>query len=187
LGSTFALANRSGAVQTEYRYAPFGEAMKVKHYLTGAVGVAAVAASIHYLSLDGIHGAVMARVLGHDTKYAAGYTTRGFRAVRAGMTESQVRQLLGPPMGKNWIYEAAGACDEVFIRGAEVDLIVDDGCRTKGVTARMPGADVVKLLGPSRRVVWRYTESPNSRNYRERLIFFADGQVSHVRAALYLD
>jgi hypothetical protein len=51
----------------------------------------------------------------------------------------------------------------------------------------MPSADVVKLLGLSRRVVWRYTESPNSRNYRERVIFFADGRVSRARAALYLD
>jgi hypothetical protein len=91
--------------------------MKVKYYLTGAVGVAAGAASIHSLFLDGIHGALLARVLGHDTKYAAGYTTRGFRTVRAGMTESQVRQLLGPPLGENWRYEAVGACDEVFIRG----------------------------------------------------------------------
>jgi hypothetical protein len=160
--------------------------MKRRHLVAAVVVVGAVIwLDMH--SLDGIPGILLLRLLGDDTRYAAGYTDRGFRAVHTGLTESEVRALLGPPLGEMWRYDNGSTCDFVYVRGGEVDTIVLDDCRAKGIRAHMPVKDVVRLLGSSHHVAWRYTESPRSTHYRERVICFRDGLVSDLRSGVYLD
>ena len=53
---------------------------------------------IHISMLDGLDGFLLSRLFQEDTVYAEGYTDEGFRQVHIGMSETEVRQLLGDPL-----------------------------------------------------------------------------------------
>ena len=53
---------------------------------------------LHVVPLDGWPGSAGPILLGHDTEYAATYSTASFRAVQVGMNEEEVSRLLGPPL-----------------------------------------------------------------------------------------
>jgi hypothetical protein len=42
----------------------------------------------------------LAQLLGHDTRYAAGYSESGWRKLRRGMTTREVEAILGPALKK---------------------------------------------------------------------------------------
>ncbi len=49
--------------------------------------------------LDGPQSLFVTLLLGEDTVYADGYSKRAFRRVSVGMTEAEVEEILGPPLG----------------------------------------------------------------------------------------
>jgi hypothetical protein len=48
--------------------------------------------------VDGVAGILGPLVFGDDTVWATGYTDAGFRAVRIGMSRTEIYALLGPPL-----------------------------------------------------------------------------------------
>jgi len=52
----------------------------------------------HFYSLDGLFGSIAAAAMDKGTVYAPGYTDRAFRRVAPGMSEADVRELLGEPL-----------------------------------------------------------------------------------------
>jgi hypothetical protein len=47
--------------------------------------------------LDGVAGILGPLLFGDDTVWATGYTDAGFRAVRVGMSRTEIYAILGPP------------------------------------------------------------------------------------------
>jgi outer membrane protein assembly factor BamE (lipoprotein component of BamABCDE complex) len=70
------------------------------------VGIISLSVLHHYL-LDGLDGWFFSAVLDfeedEDTVYAPGYTDKGFRRIKRGMTEQEVLNILGVPLGEVWI------------------------------------------------------------------------------------
>ena len=54
--------------------------------------------AIHRWSLDGVDGMLLGLVLPDDTVYAEQYSDAGFRQVAIGVSEAEVRRILGPPL-----------------------------------------------------------------------------------------
>src|SRR5262245_13980999 len=111
---------------------------------------------LHYRSIDGIGGVLLRATFIDTTSYAPGYTDRGFRAVRPGMTEAQVRKLIGPPLGERWSFVArdklgtfdpANPCKFVNIRADRVEEYVNPNCRERGIEPFMLVGNVEKILG----------------------------------------
>jgi hypothetical protein len=164
-----------------------------------AAAIAAVFAGalfLHYRLLDGISGAVFTMIFGDTTSYASGYTDNGFRAVRPGMTDAQVQELIGQPLGEVWSYvsrmklgsnDPADPCDFVYIRGRNVDKYVGRSCRKRGIEPLIPVVDVEQIMGRPVFVVWRYSESRVDGSYRERVVYLSNGRVEEVRASFYVD
>lgn len=59
----------------------------------------------HLLVPDGLDGAALAVVMGDTAVYAAGYSDRAFRSVCPGMSEDDVRAILGEPLKKESVPE----------------------------------------------------------------------------------
>ena len=57
-----------------------------------------VAVIVHVATLDGLNGFVWSCLFQEDTLYASGYSDHAFRLVRKGMSEAEVRSLLGNPL-----------------------------------------------------------------------------------------
>ena len=55
---------------------------------------------LHNLSVDGLHGRLLALCLITDTEYAKGYTNSRFRQISVGDTKEKVLALLGEPLIK---------------------------------------------------------------------------------------
>ena len=55
-------------------------------------------ASLHLWMLDGLDGLILSMILEEQTEYAPGYTDRGFRDVKVGMSENKVYALIGDPL-----------------------------------------------------------------------------------------
>lgn len=73
--------------------------------------------SAHSFLLDGVDGALLAIVYGEDTVYSARYSDAGFRAVSAGMSLEEVRQVLGEPL-RTYSPEIPGAVGWTFAESA---------------------------------------------------------------------
>lgn len=52
------------------------------------------------IALDGFKGELCGLVFKTDTRYAAGYHHQKFRAIKIGMTEQQVIEILGEPLSR---------------------------------------------------------------------------------------
>jgi len=103
--------------------------MKLRRLWSGLMlFVVVTSALIHYASPDGLQGAVLARVLGDDTSYADGFSLEGFRSIRTAMSEQQVHETLGVPLGQTWQYGHGGPCDFIYIRNAVVDSEAGENC-----------------------------------------------------------
>ena len=69
--------------------------------------VAAIAATYHFRSMDGLDGLIFSRMFQEDTVYAPGYSDAAFRKIGIGMSQSDVFALLGPPVS-TW-----DSCDDM--------------------------------------------------------------------------
>ena len=72
----------------------------LKTVLISLIAVVLVLLGFHYYCLDGISGWLLSRFYDEDTPYAPGYSDSAFRKVREGMTEDEVRDLLGQPLDR---------------------------------------------------------------------------------------
>jgi len=54
--------------------------------------------SLHVLLIDGLEGLIFGLLLKEDTEYASGYTDAGWRSIQVGMTQADVRAVLGEPL-----------------------------------------------------------------------------------------
>lgn len=70
-------------------------------------------ALLHYLLLDGLDGLLFSMVTEESTYYSPGYSSKSFRRVQIGMSQREVRDLLGEPLReypvdggrrKGWLY-----------------------------------------------------------------------------------
>ena len=153
-------------------------------------------AYVHYALMDGISGAILSTIFGDTTTYSSAYSDGRFRSVRTGMTDEQVRQLIGAPLAEVWgfvpldthkPYDPVGPCDYVHVRDNKVEDYVIGSCRKDGVAPFMPVADLQRLMGSPIFVTWRYSESRVDSSYRQRLVYFANGRVVRVEARFYVD
>lgn len=156
-----------------------------------ATVAAAVALSVWFQiwSLDGLQGAILSAFLRQDTAYANGYTDRAFRMVRVGMTDAQVWNLLGPPLGMTFSYLGSRphGCTSVHFKDGKARSWVFDECETLGIRIGLPMREATALLGTPDEVYWLYSESPGDTHYRERVIRLSNGAVLSVIRGWYLD
>lgn len=70
---------------------------------------------------DGFSGFVLT-LIGNDTRYAPGYSEEAFSRIRVGVTESEVRSLLGEPLKESVVFYEADpeACRVVILTGGYV-------------------------------------------------------------------
>ncbi|WP_192821069.1 hypothetical protein [Rufibacter sp. LB8] len=54
--------------------------------------------TIDRIKIDGISGEVWELFLSTDTKYSDGYSHAGFNKIKVGMTEKEVKKILGEPL-----------------------------------------------------------------------------------------
>lgn len=83
-----------------------------------ALWIAVVLVTLIYVCepIDGYGGWAVSHLAQIDyTEYSAGYSDRGFRQVRVGMTEQQVRELIGEPLDT---YSVRHSLDDVGWRYA---------------------------------------------------------------------
>lgn len=81
-------------------------------------------AALQFFLPDGLNGAAIATVLGEDTQYARDYSESAFRNIEAGMSEHQVRSLLGEPLtkmalnsnGESWRYTKSPSDSHYHLR-----------------------------------------------------------------------
>jgi outer membrane protein assembly factor BamE (lipoprotein component of BamABCDE complex) len=90
------------------RFVAAAELHAVTQRLAAAVFVMLVLVLVaaQWLIPDGLQGSAQALVLGDTGTYAAGYSDRGFRAVRLGMTQAEVLSLLGEPLTKRLLTDS---------------------------------------------------------------------------------
>ena len=152
--------------------------------------------SVHYMFLDGVSGLIFAPVFGDTTTYAPRYSDSGFRRVRKGMSEQQIQDLIGSPLGETWgyvplherkPYDSSDPCAWVHIRDGRVEEYVDPRCTKQGVRPFMPVPELAKLLGPTTFVKWRYSESRVNSSYRIRVVDFSNGRVVEKVSEFYVD
>jgi hypothetical protein len=71
--------------------------------LLGAAGVI-----VHVATLDGLDGLIWSSMFEEDTVYAPGYSDASFRKVANGMSESELKSLLGDPLSLYPAYKNRG-------------------------------------------------------------------------------
>jgi outer membrane protein assembly factor BamE (lipoprotein component of BamABCDE complex) len=158
----------------------------------------AVAAFIAFLTIvlwlvfsgDPVRDSVIGLLLSEDTHYAVGYSERLFRSVHVGMTEGEVRNLLGPPLGESWFYGSTGAngCEIVRVsRDVVVSGFSADECDAQGVVEGTAAAVVGRILGLPMQVCAGYTRGPDDSHYRVRTVCMSDGRVTDVIRRWYVD
>jgi hypothetical protein len=71
---------------------------RMKWFAVSAALIASALCGFHLLLIDGLDGLIFGLLLKEDTEYAAGYTDTKWRSIRIGMTEADVRAILGEPL-----------------------------------------------------------------------------------------
>ena len=145
-----------------------------------SVIIAAWAALVWLIgSSDPQRQSVVSFLLRADTEYASGFSDSHFAAVSAGMTEADVRRLLGVPLEEWWEYDStANDCRVLHLVNAVVATWRDfEHCTPGGVQPGMPSLDLVRHLGPPVGAIWRYSRSRDGGWFRAHQVFFYRGTV----------
>ena len=134
--------------------------------------------------------AIKGLLLREDTSYATGFSETTFRTIRPGLTESEVRGLLGSPHQELWFYaspddrppdERPAARNGCLIIGLQADSVVSmyeqSQCAARGISAGLTRLDLQRRLGPPLESCWRAGWSPAGRAHRLRKVCFANGTV----------
>ena len=142
-------------------------------------------------SADAVREAIVGFALREDTAYASGYSDKAFRRIALRTPISDVRRLLGPPIGERWFYSAEGqsamtasaatVTDGCSAIGFEHDVVATainrDACRKRGIEPGLSRDDVEQLLGSPQEACWQYSWSPQNRRFRLRVVCFLNGRV----------
>ena len=138
-------------------------------------------------ALDGV--LTLPELLLEDTRYADGYSHATFRALRVGMSEAQVRAILGAPGGIVWTYQNAQQA-----LGEDRTLRFNASERVRRATVgggrqyfNKTTAEMRQLVGAPDSIWWSYSTSPGSHSYRIRAIEFRGGRVTRIRSEVYID
>jgi hypothetical protein len=148
----------------------------------GVVGVISASES----TLDAIKGVF----LREDTSYAEGFSERAFRTIRPGLTETEVRDVLGSPYQEWWFYTepddrppderpaARNACLIIRLQDDRVASAYEDSrCVARGITVGLTRLDLRQRLGPPHESCWQYSWSPAGAAHRSRQVCFTNGTV----------
>jgi inner membrane protein len=136
-----------------------------------------------FVSGDPVREAAVGFVLREDTEYAGGFSDRSFQTIRVGDSDSDVRRLMGEPLGEWWGYRSRGedGCPVVYfdagIATAERHV---EACSQRGVRPGMSRTDVHRAIGAPDDVCWPYSRSPGHRHYRVRAVCFSHGKVVEI-------
>lgn len=79
---------------------------KLKWIVAGLTMITVALVALHISLIDGLDGMIWASLFQEDTEYAPGYTDRGWRALRIGMTQGEVTAIIGEPL-QLWTNEDA--------------------------------------------------------------------------------
>lgn len=147
-----------------------------------------IVAAISYSgsTLDAIKGVL----LREDTSYALGFSESAFRTIRPGLTENEVRHVLGSPYQEWWFYTgpddqppderpaARNGCLIIRLQDDRVASAYEHGqCVARGVTAGLTGPALRERLGPPLESCWQYSWSRAGAAHRSRQVCFTNGTV----------
>ena len=135
------------------------------------------------VSGDPIREAVLGVVLREDTEYASGFSDQSFQTIRIGDADSDVRRLMGTPLGEWWVYRAAGpdACPVVYFQSDSVTAERQvEACSRRGVRPGVSRADVHRALGAPAGVCWCVHPEPGRGHHRVRVVCFSAARSSRV-------
>jgi outer membrane protein assembly factor BamE (lipoprotein component of BamABCDE complex) len=162
---------------------------------TTRIGVAVAALTVfgvaaHVFLLDGLDGWMLSALYEDDTRYAPQYSDKNFRALKPGMSQSEVAARLGQPLHESWLYQQQAQTRLVVAFSPEGYLRSISGLDKATVphlTPSMSRDSVASMIGPPSMVVWAFTETPNERSYRVRTVVFSQGALQSTRHKYYLD
>ena len=146
---------------------------------------------------DPIRDSILGFALRENTSSVSGFSDAAFRSVAPGMSEQDLRGLLGSAHGESWYYpprdqpalRAADASAEAVWReclgvrfeyGFAVNTIDEDSCGNLGLWIGASLEDVRRVLGPPREACWEYTWSPTGAFHRLRMVCFLNSRVDVV-------
>jgi hypothetical protein len=138
-----------------------------------------------------LRDAALGVLLQEDTEYTSGFSEKAFRTIEPGMSEADVKALLGVPFGEVWLYtsKARYGCEGVRFDPEEVVTsgFWHEECARAGLKKGMLANDVQRIFGEPREACTRYARSPGDTHYRVRIVCFSNGQVVDVRRHWYFD
>lgn len=146
--------------------------------------------AVHFYLLDGLDGWFLS-LAGEDTVYATGYSDSGFRRVHRGMSEVELLELLGQPLGEVWIYSERlpGRLNSlVSFEGDVADQVrVEREASLTKVVVGMKKRDVLQVAGSPRERVFVYSRSRGDQSYRVRTVTLVRGSVMQAKHCFYAD
>ena len=148
-------------------------------------------------SSDPIRESILGFALRENTSYASGFSDAAFRSVTPGMSEPEVRSLLGAPHVEDWYYPPR---DQPTLRAEEVSVASisrecvglrfehrfvasafdEDSCGALKLWIGTSLDDVRRVLGPPREACWSYSWSPTGAFHRLRMVCFLNSRVDIV-------
>ena len=148
-------------------------------------------------SADPIRDAILGFALRENTSYASGFSDAAFRSVTPGMSEPEVRSVLGAPHVEDWYYPPR---DQPTLRAEEVSVASisrecvglrfeygfvasafdEDSCGDLRLWIGTSLDDARRVLGPPREACWSYSWSPTGAFHRLRMVCFLNSRVDVV-------
>ena len=129
-----------------------------------------------YYLPDGLGGWIRGRAVHDQTIFAPGYTDKGFRQIKKGMSEERVLAILGQPIEKSLSYHKQGSI--IFKNNAVTVLCCPEGPLSKIIAKGMNEEQVKSILGKPESEFWDYAKKESTRSMRFRTITIESGQVS---------
>jgi hypothetical protein len=146
---------------------------------------------------DPIRDRILGFALRENTSFASGFSERAFRSVTPGMSEQDLRALLGAPHFEDWYYpprdqpalRAADAFAGATIReclgvrfeyGFAAEAFDEENCGNLGLWIGTSLEGAWRILGPPREACWHYTWSPTGSFHRLRTVCFLNSRVDVV-------
>ncbi len=146
---------------------------------------------------DPIRESILGFALRENTSYASGFSDAALRSVTPGMSEPEVRSLLGAPHEEDWYYPPR---DQPTLRAEEVSVASisrecvglrfehgfvasafdEDSCGDLKLWIGTSLDDVRRVLGPPREACWSYSWSPTGAFHRLRMVCFLNSRVDIV-------
>lgn len=150
--------------------------------------VVAIPTANTYL-LDGLEGSFWCLVTDESTQYSPGYSDGAFRRIHPGMSERELVDRLGSPLGESWVYGKAPRSALVVFAGEVVDHIDVESGELQALSGISPGLTksiVLKAAGEPLEKRLAYSQSRGD-NYRIRVVAVSRGAVKGKIAECYLD